>query len=107
VHLDAEESAPGRYVVTGGAAPHEVTESATGTLACDCADAACRAGIECKHVLRVKLMRADPAVMAALKDVVPPPNRSRQYRCRRPRTAGIGSCSRISPLPSTLDAQWG
>ena len=76
VHLTAEPDGAGRYRVTGGAAPHVVTLAADGSLACDCTDATVRVGIECKHVLKVRLTRADPDVLEALRDVVAMPTKT-------------------------------
>lgn len=83
VHLSADAEAPGRWVVRGGAAPHEVMETSPGVFACGCADAAMRADVvECKHVLRVRLAQGDPAVLEALRALVPMPKASRPPRKR-------------------------
>ena len=84
VHLTVERVAPGRYLVTGGAEPHEVTVDAAGTLRCACTDALVHRGaIGCKHTLAVRLMRADADVLEALRDVVPMPKRARRARVAR------------------------
>lgn len=77
VYLDAHRVRPGRWVVTGGAEPHDVTVDAGGVWRCDCADFSLRAGVGCKHVLRVRLTRADSDVIAALRELIPMPKRKR------------------------------
>lgn len=75
VHLTVQRLEPGRYLVTGGSAPHHVT-AAGGALVCDCTDAAI--GHECKHVLCVRLWRGDPDAIMALRALVAMPKRSRR-----------------------------
>ena len=82
VHLTAEADGPGRWIVTGGAEPHAVMETSPGVFACGCTDAAMRADVECKHVLRMRLEHADPEVLAALRELVAMP------KCARPRRKG-------------------
>lgn len=84
VHLVCAMDGPD-YVVRGGAAPHRVTVTA-GVLVCDCADAMYRPGVECAHALRVRLMRGDAELIAALQMVVAVPKRRRR---RRPRRAAV------------------
>ena len=82
-HLTVERVAPGRYLVTGGAEPHEVTVDTGGVWRCDCTDYAVHGGIGCKHTLAVRLRRADADVLEALRDVVPMPKRARRARVAR------------------------
>ena len=79
VHLEVEEVGPRRYAVTGGASPHVVTVGGDGALRCDCTDYAVHGGaVGCKHVLAVRLRLADTDVLAALRQVVPMPKRSKR-----------------------------
>src|SRR5262249_11737331 len=57
--LDLAVTAPNdtHYRVTGGLEPHEVWLAPDRRLCCDCGDAA--HGIECKHVLAIRLHRGD------------------------------------------------
>ena len=74
VWLDVKPVAPGRYLVTGGADSHLV-EIDGGYVRCDCADAILR-GDGCKHSLLTRLICGDPAVVAALRQLVPRPSRA-------------------------------
>jgi len=96
LYLTARRTASGRYTVTGGMAPHEVTVDGE-RLTCGCADASLRAGVECKHALAVLLRRGNLDVLAALRELVPMPKRRRpragtktteSRRCRREGAGG-------------------
>ena len=91
VHLDARPLDAGRWLVTGGAAPHVVAEieSVTGCNTpvpgrvvretCDCVDFRLRGG-PCKHVLAVRLRRGDAEALDGLRELVPAPRRPRTRR---------------------------
>ncbi len=73
IHLDVEPLPSGRWIVTGGSAPHIVSQGA-----CDCTDFVLR-GAPCKHLLAVALRRGDPEVISLLHLMVPLP-RARRHR---------------------------
>lgn len=68
VHLDVEHDIDG-WTVTGGSAPHRVTDH-YGRLDCDCTDRQLR-GTGCKHILAVLLRRGHPAVLVELRGLIP------------------------------------
>lgn len=66
--------------VRGGTADHMV-EVVDGRCYCDCVDAQVR-GPGCKHCLLVRLLGGDPAVVLALRALVPPPEGRSTERVR-------------------------
>jgi hypothetical protein len=68
VHLDVRADGEGAWVVTGGAAPHRVTEL-WGMMECNCADRAIRR-TRCKHLLAWALATGHPAALRGLREVV-------------------------------------
>ena len=62
------------YRVRGGTADHMV-EVVDGRCYCNCPDAQVR-GPGCKHALLVRLLGGDPAVVVALRQLVPAPGPS-------------------------------
>lgn len=62
--------------VSGGVGVHVVNADAT---SCDCADFVIR-GALCKHRVAIQLRLGNPDAIAALRELVPPPNRSRRTR---------------------------
>ena len=73
IYLDCQRVSPDRYLITGGSDGHIVVVE-DGRVLCDCIDVI-RAGDSCKHSLLVRLMEGDPAVVAALRQLVPGPSR--------------------------------
>lgn len=80
VLLEVEELADGRFLVTGGAAPHTV--SLEPFLDCDCADRAVRQTV-CKHLRAVLGRRGDPETWELLAEVVREVLPTRAGRIRR------------------------
>jgi hypothetical protein len=70
VHLDVRRLDADTWEVTGGRRPHRVGR-ATG---CDCEDAE----RPCKHLLALRLARAGPAIVLALRTLIPPPSEGRR-----------------------------
>ena len=70
VWLEATRLGAGRYVVSGGRAEHEVDLQAPAGQRCDCLDYLTR-GQLCKHLLCARLREGDPAVLGALRLLVP------------------------------------
>ena len=78
IYWDVKPVAPGRYLVSGGAAGHVVVVDG-GRVICDCQDFAIR-GDACKHALACRLHGGDPTVVKALRQLVPEPARRRKVR---------------------------
>ena len=68
--LEHTQRGPGRYLVSGGRADHEVDLRAPTGQRCDCPDYRTR-GQLCKHVLRARLAEGDSVVLDALRLLVP------------------------------------
>ncbi len=74
IWLEVQLVAPDRYLVTGGRDDHLVVIR-DGRVICDCLDSQFT-GDNCKHSLATKLQSGDPAVVKALRQLVPAPARS-------------------------------
>lgn len=67
VHLTVEPDGD-TWIVRGGSQPHRVAKL-WGRLECSCPDRSIR-GVECKHLLAVRLSCLQPGILEGLREIV-------------------------------------